>query len=145
MTKHQIFLTISDSLLGCAIVFNAYAVWRNRKHLLWMRENRKQLERFQNDKYPALVSALESMAMVVCPMCAIASGAALVDMGSDVVDADAETGGEHAVRLRGGGASTALCLAASIRADARAIFTEGFNENLATTEAKTECQKSATK
>lgn len=126
--KHLIFVGVSDFILFSALALNLYTALKGRRHLRHLEETRKQLEQFNRDKFPMLVSALERLATAVCPMCALAAGEASVESENDgPMDADPEADGQHTVHVRGGEA-TCPCRAASIRADARMLFTEGFNE-----------------
>lgn len=107
-----------DAVIGVLLVVNGWQCAR-------MRRDRLEIQRYNRDKAPLLVNALEQMAATVCPLCAIASGKVTTeDAGVDFATSPVEMNGEHRIYSKECGYGTTPCRAASIHADIRVLIAE---------------------
>jgi hypothetical protein len=120
----QIF---ADALLFSVLGLNLATAIKLRQRTRELKAECAELAQFNRDKFPMMVSALERLAVAVCPLCALAAGEGRGECEGEAMAADAEIDGHHAVYVRGG-CGTTPCRAASIRADARRLFAEAFGE-----------------
>lgn len=119
--KHWILIRVgTDVFLMALIAFNFYAGWKLRKAL---KKRIAQLDACMASNASVVVPALDRMAKVVCPLCAVAAGIGTLqsaDGGGELI-AETEENGEHVI-YQDGRQGTTECLAAKIHADARQLF-----------------------
>jgi|HubBroStandDraft_1064217.scaffolds.fasta_scaffold19852_5 hypothetical protein len=123
--------------LGCDLtigIFLGSTLYINRKLRLILKQMRKdseQLSQFNRNKFPMLIAALERVARMACPLCAIAAGNGRGELDGDRMDVDEEVEGKHAVYVRGTKHSEAECRAVEIRNQARQLFKESVGYDAA--------------
>lgn len=113
-------------LACCVLCFRN--VRRIRKTAQRIDESKKKLDVYMATKSSVLIEALENLAAMTCPFCAVAAlKGKMKNQSGDTVEAESEIEGMHSVTINN--VSNQLpCVAAKTRADARDLFAETMKE-----------------